>query len=78
MKTDNKKRSRIIQRIQKIPSKNLNEIEELVNKLENRKSSKEKILSFSGAWEDLNEDTFKDFTDNLGEKRMNNRRRFEE
>jgi len=78
MNTDNKKRSRIIQRIQKIPSKNLNEIEELVNKLENRKSSKEKILSFSGAWKDLNEDTFKDFTDNLGEKRMNNRRRFEE
>lgn len=78
MKTDNKKRSRIIQRIKKIPSKNLNKIEELVNKLEDRKSSKEKILSFSGAWEDLNEDTFKDFTDNLGEKRMNNRRRFEE
>lgn len=78
MNTDNKKRSQIIQRIQKIPSKNLNEIEELVNKLEKRKSSKEKILSFSGAWKDLNEDTFKDFTDNLGEKRMNNRRRFEE
>jgi hypothetical protein len=76
--TDTQVRSRILRRIQKLSSDKLREIEDFVAKLESPTSKKGKNLSFAGAWKDIEETTFNDFTDKLIEKRQQNRRRINE
>ena len=77
MITDTQIRSQLIRRIQRIPSNKLNEINELVSKLERTSPAKDKNLSFAGAWENLDAETFNALTDNLIENRQRNKRRNE-
>jgi hypothetical protein len=72
MITETQIRSQLIRRIQRIPSNKLNELNELVSKLELTTSNKDKNLSFAGAWENLDSDTFDNLTVNLIENRQRN------
>jgi len=55
----------------------LNELNELVSKLERTSPAKDKNLSFAGAWENLDSETFNTLTENLIENRQRNKRRNE-
>lgn len=77
MITDTQKRSQLIRRIQRIPSNKLNELDQLISKLEESTSRKDKNLTYAGAWKDIDQETFDNLTVNLVEKRQRNRRRNE-
>jgi hypothetical protein len=77
MMTDTQKRSQLIRRIQRIPSNKLNELDQLISKLEETSSKKDKNLSFAGAWKDLDSETFDNLTHHLIENRQRNKRRNE-
>ena len=70
-------RSQLIRRIQRIPSNKLIELDEMVSRLEQTPSNKDKNLSFAGAWENIDLETFDIFTVNLIENRQLNKRREE-
>ena len=70
-------RSLLIRRIQRIPSNKLNELSQLITKLELTSSNKEKKLSFAGAWANIDSETFNNLTENLIEKRQLSKRRHE-
>ena len=78
MSTENQIRSRLLRRIQRIPSNRLNELNEFISKLEQTPSNKDKILSFAGAWENLDTNIFVELTENLISNRQRSRRRNEE
>jgi len=73
--TDTQIRSQLIRRIQRIPSNKLNELNELVSKLEETTPAKDQNLSYAGAWEDLDSETFDNLTVNLIENRQRNKKR---
>ena len=77
MMTETQIRSQILRRIQRIPSNKLNELNEFVSKLEETSSNKDKILSFAGAWENLEPTIFIELTENLISNRQRNKRRNE-
>jgi hypothetical protein len=77
MITETQIRSQILRRIQRIPSNRLVELNEFVSKLEQTSSNKDKILSFAGAWENLDTNTFDELTENLISNRQRNNRRNE-
>jgi len=78
MSTDIKIRSQILKRIQKIPSNRLKELDDFISKLEKNAGKKEKILSFAGAWENMETSIFHEFTENLISNRQKNRSRIDE
>ena len=77
MITETQIRSQILRRIQRIPSNRLVELNEFVSKLEQTSSNKDKILSFAGAWENLDTTAFEELTENLISNRQRNIRRNE-
>jgi hypothetical protein len=78
MKTDVQIRSQILKRVQKIPSNRLDELNEFISKLERNAGKKDLILSFAGAWENIEDSIFQDFTENLTSNRKKNRSRIDE
>ncbi len=58
----------IIKRMDSIPDEMLLELLDFVKNLEG-KSKKDRILSFSGIWKDMDDDFFDDLTKNLHERR---------
>lgn len=77
MITETQIRIQLIRRIQRIPSSKLNELSELVTKLELTSSNKDKNLSFAGAWINIDSDSLNNLTENLIENRQRNKRRYE-
>jgi len=77
MMTATQIRSQLIRRIQRIPSNKLIELDEMVSRLEQTPSQKDKNLSFAGAWENIDLETFDNLTVNLIENRQRNKRRNE-
>ena len=75
MMTATQIRSQLIRRIQRIPSNKLIELDEMVSRLEETPSNKDKNLSFAGAWENIDLETFDNLTVNLLENRQRNKRR---
>jgi hypothetical protein len=63
MITETQIRSQLIRRIQRIPSSKLNELSELVTKIELTASKKDKNLSFAGSWTNIDSDTFNNLTE---------------
>ncbi len=78
MISDTQIRDQLIRRIQRIRADKLRQLEEYAAKLEENINNKEKILSFAGAWEDIDDDLFNDFTDKLITRRQSNKRRIDE
>jgi len=78
MISDTQIRDQLIRRIQRIRADKLRQLEEYAAKLEENINNKEKILSFAGAWEDIDDDLINDFTDKLITRRQSNKRRIDE
>jgi len=78
MITDKQRRNQIIRRIQRISPDKIKRLQDFIDKLEENTPSKKKVLSYAGAWSDIDEGLFNDLTENLISKRQKNKRRFEE
>jgi len=75
MITDTQKRQQILSRIYRMPLDKLTELDNFLSKLELEMNKKSKNLSFAGAWQDLDDSLFSEFTDDLISKRESNNRR---
>ncbi len=78
MITDTQKRQQILRKIYRIPSEKLKELDDFVSKLEKEIHKKAKILSFAGAWQNIDDSVLKDLTENLISNRQKNKRRADE
>ena len=78
MKSDTQIRDQLIRRIQRIRADKLKQLDDYAAKLEKTIHNKEKILSFAGAWENLDDDLFNDLTNKLTTRRQENNRRIDE
>ena len=73
MTIKNRLRNNLIRKIQRLSPDRLTEVNNLLSKIENQFSSKEKTLKLAGAWKDLDNDIFIDLTEKLHENRANDR-----
>ncbi len=78
MKSDTQIRDQLMRRIQRIRADKLKELDDFAANLEENFNNKDKILSFAGAWENIDDDLFIDFTDKLITRRQRNKRRIDE
>ena len=69
MITNTQIRNQILRKIQRIPADRLKELEVFLLKLEESTNKKDKNLSFAGAWGNIDDNLFNEFTDNLVERR---------
>jgi hypothetical protein len=78
MITDNQIRHQIFRRVSRIPKEKLRELSDFLSKLEDNFGKKQKVLSFAGAWNDIDDDVFSELTDKLIDNRSKNRKRIDE
>jgi hypothetical protein len=78
MKSDTQIRDQLMRRIQRIRADKLKQLDDYAAKLEENINNKEKILSFAGAWDNLDDDLFNDLTEKLMTRRQDNKRRIDE
>ena len=78
MISDTQIRNQLLRRIHRIRADKLRQLDDYAAKLEENINNKEKILSFAGAWENIDDDLFNDFTDRLITRRQRNKRRVDE
>jgi hypothetical protein len=78
MITDTQRRNQILRRINRIPIEQLEELDNYISKLEQIDVNTKKTKSYAGAWHDIDNSVFEDFTDNLIINRQKNRRRISE
>lgn len=75
MITDTQKRQQILRKIHRIPNDKLNELDDFISKFEQEIEKKTRVLSFAGAWQNVDDSVLNDFTENLIVKRQENKRR---
>ena len=68
-------KDKIIRRIHTLSPEKLKEVDQFIDHLENHKNSKQKILSYAGAWKDLNEEVFLSLTEALHDNRKKGSKR---
>ena len=78
MIADTQIRQQIIQKIRRIPSDKLNDLNEYLSKLEQTTEKSTKILSYAGSWNNIDESAFNELTGNLILNRNKSSRRFDE
>ncbi len=69
MATVTKIRKQVLRRIERLPDEDLPMVDSYLKKLETRSTKKERILAYAGAWNDLDETIFREFTDELTTRR---------
>ena len=78
MISDKQRRNQLIRKIQHMSSKNLKELHDFAQKLEEDIPDGKKVLSYAGCWNDIDDSALQDLTENLISRRERNQRRFEE
>ncbi|MBE0638479.1 MAG: hypothetical protein IH598_08165 [Bacteroidales bacterium] len=78
MTTETKIRKQILRRIERMPEEQLMELDKILKKLELEKTKKDRILSYAGAWKDMDDAIFRAFTGELITRRQENKRRSDE
>jgi 2'-5' RNA ligase len=73
MKLKNRLRNNLIRKLGQLSTDKLNEINELLSKIETQVNSKEKTLGLAGSWNNIDESIFIDLTNNLHSNRANDR-----
>lgn len=68
-------KDQIIHRIHSLSPEKLKELDQFIDLLEHHKNSKQEILSFAGAWKDLNQDVFRSLTQDLHHNRKKGSKR---
>ena len=75
MITETQRRNLLVKKLNRIPEEKLKEIEDYISTMECSSSLNAQPLSYAGAWTDIDDSLFKDFTENLAERRASGRRR---
>jgi hypothetical protein len=78
MIAETKIRNQILRRIERMPGEQLSKLDKFLKKLELEKSKKDRILSYAGAWKDMDDDIFREFTTEIITRRQENKRRSHE
>lgn len=78
MIAETKIRNQILRRIERMPGEQLSKLDKYLKKLELEKSKKDRILSYAGAWKDIDNDIFSEFTTEIITRRQENKRRSDE
>ena len=68
-------KERLKSRIDTLSEDKLNDVSQFLESLETG-SNKGNLLSFAGSWNDIDDETFNEFTKNLEDRRKNDRTRF--
>jgi len=69
MIAETKIRNQILRRIERMPGEQLSKLDKFLKKLELEKTKKDRILSYGGAWKDMDDDIFREFTNCLIDRR---------
>ena len=69
----NRLRNKLIRLIQRLSTDKLTEVNNVLDKIEQQFKSKENTLKLAGAWKDMDNDLFSDFTDKLHFHRTSDR-----
>ena len=75
MTVDSPMRKRLIKKIQQIPEDKLQKIDVFLEELDDSIGKKEVIISYAGAWKDLDNSILEEFTEGLITRRERNRER---
>lgn len=67
--TKNTVRRNLIRRINALSPKNLYDLENYLNRIEEKNSPEEDVMSYAGIFKDLDSDLFRELTDDLHENR---------
>jgi len=78
MIAETKIRNQILKRIERMPGEQLSKLDKYLKKLEFQSSRKSEILSYAGAWKDMDDDIFREFTVELITRRQETKRRSDE
>jgi len=78
MIADTQIRQQIIQKIRRIPSDKLIDLNEYLSKLEQTTEKTSRILTYAGSWNTIDESAFNELTGNLILNRNKSSRRFDE
>jgi hypothetical protein len=70
MIAETKIRNQILSRIERMPGEQLSKLDKFLKKLAMEKTKKDRILSYAGAWKDMDDDVFQDFTVCLAHRRQ--------
>jgi hypothetical protein len=62
MITETRIRNQILRRIERMPGEQLSKLDMYLKKLALEKTKKDRILSYAGAWKDMDDELFRDFT----------------
>ena len=73
MDVKNRLRNSLVRKIQRLSTDKLNELNNLLNKIENKLKSKDKTLKLAGTWKDLGDDIFIGLTERLHDNRSDDR-----
>jgi hypothetical protein len=73
MDAKNKLKNNLIRKIQKLSSDKLFELSALIDKIEMDIKSKDKTLSLAGSWSNIDDEIFKDLTEDLHNSRLDDR-----
>ena len=76
MITDKHKRKQLQKRVENLSSDKIDKLLQFMDNLEKETSNKKKIMSYAGAWSDLDDEVIKDLTENLVVNRKKNKRKF--
>lgn len=71
-------RNQILRIIERMPGEQLSKLDMYLKKLALEKTKKDRILSYAGAWKDMDDNIFRGFTEELIARRQENKRRSDE
>lgn len=78
MISETKIRNQILRIIERMPGEQLSKLDMYLKKLALEKTKKDRILSYAGAWKDMDDNIFRGFTEELIARRQENKRRSDE
>jgi hypothetical protein len=73
MNLRNRLRNSLVRKLQQLSADKLNEINDLLSKIEIQLKSKDKTLKLAGTWKDLDDSFFNELTEKLHDNRANDR-----
>jgi hypothetical protein len=78
MATDIQLRNHILQKVRNFPIDQLKELNAFISTLEKTNGNKDKILSYAGAWGQIDDNLFDELTKDLMSRRQRSRSRADE
>lgn len=73
MNVKNKLRNSLVRKLQQLSADKLNEVNDLLSKIESQLKSKDKTLKLAGKWKDLDDSFFNEMTEKLHDNRAADR-----